>query len=606
MNAWKTPEQMTNRPFVRKLSQSDAEREAQPDPQDVCPPGWLPPKAAKWMIAALLFLHAALAIDTARRWTVTHDEIWHLPIGLANLRHGQFHYEVLNPPLLRMVAALPLLATNTTVKIVPQGTGEIVDSEDFYRSLGPRAGTIYLAGRCMNVLISLAGAAILARWLWIMAGPLAAVLGTALWTTDPTMIANAAIVTTDLAAATCFVSTLFALWRASRRPTFARVATFGAVLGISQLVKFTCVLLVPLTPLLWAILYYRRQSPRLSWMGHAGCGLLAGVMCLFCWNAGYLFHGSFQPLDDYQFTSKVMQTLQATLSAVPGMKSLPTPLPRDYLAGVDQQQTVMESPHPVYLDGVLQLESFPIYYLMTILYKTSHVTHAFLGLALIVALVDRGRCSSPRLHLFLLLPCVALMTAASLSSMQLGLRYILPGVVLLFAWAAFALGSAVRQSRIASIAALAVAAATLLPLRGHPNHLGYFNEFAGGMKNGWRHLIDSNIDWGQDLYLLPEYVGSNSIDSLTLAYFGTVPPTTLGLKYDLPPRRSPKPGWHAISVSYLAGRPHVLRKQDEQMEAVGPFEFAYFQYFEPKARMGSSIYVYQLTDDDIRRIQDRQ
>ncbi len=31
-----------------------------------------------------------------------------------------------------------------------------------------------------------------------------------------------------------------------------------------------------------------------------------------------------------------------------------------------------------------------------------------------------------------------------------------------------------------------------------PHYLAYFNAFAGGPLNGWRYLIDSNLDWGQD------------------------------------------------------------------------------------------------------------
>jgi len=39
-------------------------------------------------------------------------------------------------------------------------------------------------------------------------------------------------------------------------------------------------------------------------------------------------------------------------------------------------------------------------------------------------------------------------------------------------------------------------------LRVYPHQLAYFNEAAGGPENGYKHLLHSNLDWGQDwLYL---------------------------------------------------------------------------------------------------------
>ncbi|HUE16996.1 MAG TPA: hypothetical protein VMR25_22655, partial [Planctomycetaceae bacterium] len=66
---------------------------------------WLP-------VAAVLAIHAALGISAACRLTTTHDEYWHLPVGLLNLKTGRFHFDNLNPPLCRMTAALPLLFTS--------------------------------------------------------------------------------------------------------------------------------------------------------------------------------------------------------------------------------------------------------------------------------------------------------------------------------------------------------------------------------------------------------------------------------------------------------------------------------------------------------------
>ena len=44
-----------------------------------------------------------------------------------------------------------------------------------------------------------------------------------------------------------------------------------------------------------------------------------------------------------------------------------------------------------------------------------------------------------------------------------------------------------------------------------PHYLSYFNEFVGGPAKGYYYLIDSNIDWGQDLIRLHEYLNHQGL-----------------------------------------------------------------------------------------------
>ncbi|TXT20514.1 MAG: hypothetical protein FD138_4209 [Planctomycetota bacterium] len=144
---------------------------------------------------------------------------------------------------------------------------------------------------------------------------------------------------------------------------------------------------------------------------------------------------------------------------------------------------------------------------------------------------------------------------------------------------------------------------TFDPWRSHPEYLAYFNEFAGGIEGGRFHLLDSNLDWGQDLHELKRFVAEHpEVESLSLAYFGTLPPESLGVRYENPPTRQPRPGWHAVSVNFVMGRPHWTRDGRGGTRSVYPGEdFSYFQFFEPKYRIGASIDMYHLTNEDVRR-----
>ena len=160
-----------------------------------------------------------------------------------------------------------------------------------------------------------------------------------------------------------------------------------------------------------------------------------------------------------------------------------------------------------------------------------------------------------------------------------------------------------KRSRSLTVVLGIAILASLLPFRYHPHHLAYFNEFAGGPLEGKHHLLDSNLDWGQDLAGLKEFVDAHSIENLHLAYFGTVPPEEYGISYRLPAWQSSEPGWYAVSVNFVQGRPHVIRDETGNFKPVGPYEFSDFQLFEPRQRIGYSIYIYHLNELDILRWQ---
>lgn len=71
----------------------------------------------------------------------------------------------------------------------------------------------------------------------------------------------------------------------------------------------------------------------------------------------------------------------------------------------------------------------------------------------------------------------------------------------------------------------------------YPHSLSYFNESTGGPLNASKHLLGSNVDWGQDLryaiWFLESREGSNQ-SKLSLAYAGFFDPAVVGLNRVLP------------------------------------------------------------------------
>lgn len=151
----------------------------------------------------------------------------------------------------------------------------------------------------------------------------------------------------------------------------------------------------------------------------------------------------------------------------------------------------------------------------------------------------------------------------------------------------------------------------------YPAYMSYFNEIVGGPKNGYKYITDSNADWGQDIKRLKVWVdkynwcdGSNDdfckiydpqkgpIEKIRINYFGGG-----DIKYyfgDMAinwwdSKRPLEPGWYAISTNFLQGSIYDKTKKDNE-------SFRWIQNIKPVAQVGTSIFVYYVTEKDISGI----
>lgn len=572
-------------------------------PQRGRPSRWFWPS-----VAACLVLQAILAMDCARQWTATHDEYWHLPIGLRMWTLGKMDDDVINPPLVRLWSAIPLVLTGAK----PGETAakpDVGDIGDAFWSANERPQAWYFLGRLMIVPLATLTGLIVVVWARAWYGEPAAMVSVLLSCCCPTVLANAAIVTHDLPLAAAWVATLFALVRFAERPSWRGALLFGVALGVAQLTKLTALVLGPLCIVLWFVLRVgsRQQTadvmPTAARLGGfrqvAKFWLIAVLVALLVVNVGYLFRGTATSLNGLVLSSNRLQSVQRMLRPFGG---LPVPLPRDYVAAADRLALDLERKHPVYLDEEWSDRPFARYYAAALSYKLPLSTLVLTLMAFGALAWPRPDSRDRRRALFLLIAAAVLPVLASGSANQIGIRYILPTLPLLHLFAgqtARWLGDSRR--RIVSLTVWAAVLMAPLALRFHPHQLAYFNALAGGPVDGRRHLVDSNIDWGQDLHALKAYLDEHEVTNIRLAYFGTVIPSRVGIEAAAPPSRFPEPGWYAVSVNFVQGRPHAIRDARGNRTQAGIDEFGYFRFFEPVARIGYSMDVYHLTERDVAR-----
>ncbi|MFN2130118.1 MAG: ArnT family glycosyltransferase [Anaerolineae bacterium] len=205
------------------------------------------------------------------------------------------------------------------------------------------------------------------------------------------------------------------------------------------------------------------------------------------------------------------------------------------------------------------------------------------------------------------LPPLLFFGASLWSEMNLGYRYILP--VLPFAlvlagrmgsWIAEGLASLHGQQRalLGATATAMIGWSAWSGLSIYPDYLAYFNELAGGPDNGWRYLVDANIDWGQDLKGLKRWMDAHGVERIKLGYYGEARPAYYGIDFEpLPssPDRwqhplyhdlyyaDPAPGLYAISANLIQGR-----------ALADPETYAWFRAREPIDKVGYSIFIYDV------------
>ncbi len=580
------------------------------------------------VVAALLTAHTALVSYSAYRHGPAGDEPAHLASGISHWQLGTFDLYRVNPPLVRLVAALPVLALHPQVDWTlrcdsPGSRAEFAIGFQMVRASGEQSLLWFRLARCACIPFSLIGAWICYAWGSRLYGSNGGLVSLVLWSFCPVVLGHAALTQPDVAAAGLGASAVYIFWRWLAEPVWFRALACGIVLGLAELTKSTWLILFPLLPLLWGLYRWpqRRQMRIAQWLGQAAQGGSLLVMALFVLNLGYGFEGSFERLDHFYFVSDTLGgpsdgPSQGGRNRFAGtwLGHLPVPLPRDFVLGVDAQKHDFEQPRWSYLRGEWRQGGWWYYYLYGLAVKLP------LGIWLLAALaaLANGR-TARRDELILLAPGAAvLVLVSSQTGFNHHVRYVLPALPLFFIWlgrAAQMNGTRVKVFGPMVVGALAWVVITSLWY--YPHSLSYFNELAGGPAHGPDHLVDSNIDCGQDLLFLRDWIDRHpEARPLALAYYGPCEPRAFGMRYPLPPFAltgdttganpeawaGPSPGWYAVSVTYLRGCYHPLIDDSGRVWRPNRPCYAYFLRSRPVARAGYSIYIYHLSAEDCNSI----
>jgi hypothetical protein len=275
------------------------------------------------------------------------------------------------------------------------------------------------------------------------------------------------------------------------------------------------------------------------------------------------------------------------------------PLPEPVLEGIRFQANASSAGEfPAFLNGQWSQTGWWYYFLEAFVVKTPLPTLVLIASGFVAVARRRTRADA-----WIVLPPLLLLYVLSFHfGKNYGVRYLLPALPFLLVVAGLGADLVSRMRRgpvvVAALAAWQVASCVLAA----PHHLAYFNVLAGSTDHARRLLLDSNLDWGQDLGRLRDHLRATGAEGpVCLGYFGHVDPKLYGIDYTLPPKQ-PTAGRCVVSANYLAGYAYAITYAGPNMVGVGRGAWSWFDRLEPVARVGRSLYVFDVRDDDARRL----
>jgi len=556
--------------------------------------------------ALLLGVLFAQAMTSIPHLSITFDEDLHISTGYSVLRTGDLRLVEDHPPLIGLWMSWPLLLSPHVpdpwdVPAWAQGDRRLFVRNEIWWSLP--IDTWVIPPRIPISWLALLLGAFLFRWASEWFGPRAGLLALAFFVFDPNILAHATLATLDLGV-TCFIFiAMYAVQRLLRRPSWTSLVIAGVSLGLALAAKISALIVLPVSVgliVLWGLKRWRKKLV---------VRLLAylGVAFLTLW-AVHLF--DFGP--------------------PPGL-SFPLPAPTYWRSFLRVGRHVARG-NPAYLLGETYLGGRWYYFPVVFALKTPLPTLVLIGAALGMTLPIVWRNPRQRWRELVLasLP-VSYFLMSMVNEINLGYRHLLPILPFLYLFTArlvtprptptrsgphhvshftfhvsrltFHVSRFTSHvSRLTHYSLRIIVVALLLcqmigTLRVWPFYLTFFNEIAGGPRNGYRYLADSNVDWGQGLKALRAYLEKQHWPDVRLSSFtffirpelygvqATPLPPLADAPAVLPARFNPSPGIYVISASTLRG----LQLIDREM-------YNWFWHRDPDDVVANALLVYHVPE----------
>jgi hypothetical protein len=493
---------------------------------------------APWLGALAITLAAcALVHDHTRLDSASIDEPSHIHAAYLQVFRQNAISNMEHPPLVKELAGLGLLACRPSDTPMAPDLNFPASAQRFLFGNRVSPDSLLAAARAPMLLffaaLCLLVFALARRWFGTLAGYLALVL----IAFEPSMLAHAGIVHTDVAVSLFWLASIAAWGRVLTRRTLGRIAIAGLALGLALASKFSAVYLFP--TLILASIAVRaleaKAGDRSSRALRFGSSLLRDLGALGA--AAAIALGLVLALYQPVVSGFAVPEQQAVIRRMIGVYDRAPELAERIaaispfskalahfaggIAFVARQNAIGGG--VTFLNGRLSTQGFPSYFPQAVAVKTGLPLLAAAAMALGLSLTRRV----DRRDAMLWVPLLYYFLFSLGSSFNIGIRHALPIYPLMAIGASRAVSGrregerepgTIRFPVVAAVVLFAAQGATALS--SHPFELSYFNVLGGGTSGGYRRLADSNTDWGLDLRRLAAELSKRGARDATICYFG--------------------------------------------------------------------------------------
>lgn len=546
-----------------------------------------------WPATVLLLLTMGAAqVTSVLQETQTWDEGTHLAAGYSYLKTGVYKLNREHPPLFKLLCAAPLLALDPRLPLEDKSwreSDQVAFGDVFLYQNRVSPEEMLFCARAVTIALTLLLGLVVALWTRQKFGDAAAVAALFLFAFDPNLIAHGRYVTNDVMA-TLFIFLACITWARFVETKRRRdLVLAGVVLGLALVSKFSAVFLLPLLAVLYWLRRWQEGRGRLSVRHFAASAAVAGVIAVAIIALAY-GPETIRCVQGPKLRRVINRaTLVGTVLSEAG-KRLGLPA-HPYLVGLYDFSLHDQEGHNAYLMGMRSDRGWWYYFPVVFAVKTPVAILALLAVCLAISLVVLVRAGPrgwrlreiPFEWLVVVLPPLVYFALCMRSHVNIGIRHILPVYPFLFIALAATLGR--KKWRTYVLAAfLVVLAAESTAI--YPHYLAFFNTLVGGPGNGPKYLVDSNLDWGQDLKNLKTYLTEHGVKKLCISYFGRASMAYYKFQYMYLPEtgelaeRAQMDCVAAISATQLEGA------------YMGAEKFRWLRERQPMAKVGYSIYLY--------------
>jgi len=571
-------------------------------------------KTTNILAIGLLSIMFFVGISSYKQDSLTMDEQSHIGAGYSYLSQRDFRINPEHPPLIKDFSAIPLLFLDLNFPIDDAAWAEGVNNQwifgnKFIFNSGNDADQIIFWARLPMLLVLVSLGWFLFWWTKKEFGKKVALITLFLFSFSPNLIAHGRLVTTDIGALLGFTLSTYFWLKFLRKPSNKNVVYAGLIFGFSMLLKFSLALLVPFLGIITLIYVFVKKENLIQYLGKSILIGLIGLVFVI-WPV-YQIHTTNYPIEKQVIDTTEMlkptmwNPLRKTLISmanIPIIRSVGL-----YFTGLLMATQRTAFGNTTYFLGTIANWSYRSYFPVVYLLKVPIGFHLLTLSALLILiskrfkkarLTIREKIESNFTEFSMLVFLLIYWLTSVLGNLNLGIRHLLPVLPFTYMLVSSYLVKFINQIKkpalkkaSMSFIYLCLALYAGSSLINYPYYISYFNEIVG-IDNGYKYVVDSNYDWGQDFNRLVEWVEENNIDKIKIDYFGGA-----DVNYYLGDKAvwfdsssGIQKGYIAVSTTYLqAGTGEPL----PGLDCNNGF-YRWLEDYEPIARAGKSILIYHI------------